>query len=86
MRQEARALPTAVCESSAQVLQGLEELALPQTPRYADSFNDTSVHWFPAHKLEQLSRDVWAFREEPDYQGCEDLEIIRRTAAAPAAE
>uniref|UniRef100_A0A8D2JGF8 SRR1 domain containing n=1 Tax=Sciurus vulgaris TaxID=55149 RepID=A0A8D2JGF8_SCIVU len=67
----------------AKVLEGLEERPLPQTPQYVDTFNDTSVHWFPAQKLGQLSRDMWTFREEPEYQGCEDLEIIRRKAADP---
>ncbi|XP_029777789.1 SRR1-like protein isoform X1 [Suricata suricatta] len=70
----------------AKVLQGLEERGLPQTPRYTDVFNDTSVHWFPARKLQQLPADTWAFREEPDYRDCEDLEIIRsRTRGPPAA-
>ncbi|XP_004628226.1 SRR1-like protein isoform X2 [Octodon degus] len=63
----------------AKILDGLEEVEFPQTPEYTDTFNDTSVHWFPTQKLEQLPRDLWTFREEPDYQGCEDLEIIRRT-------
>ncbi|KAM5190752.1 SRR1-like protein isoform 1-T1 [Callospermophilus lateralis] len=70
----------------AKILEGLEELELPQTPQYTDTFNDTSVHWFPAQKLEQLSRDVWAFREEPEYQDCEDLEIIRKTTIDPVAD
>lgn len=69
----------------AQILKGLEEHAFPQTPRYTDTFNDTSVHWFPVRKLTQLSADTWAFREEPDYQGCEDLEIIRNAAQGPSA-
>lgn len=43
-----------------------------------DTFNDISVHWFPLLKLEGLPRDLWASQEEPDYQDCEDLEIIRK--------
>ncbi|XP_051017694.1 SRR1-like protein [Acomys russatus] len=62
----------------AKILQGLEELPLPQTPRYTDAFNDTSVHWFPLLRLEALPRELWASREEPDYQNCEDLEMIRK--------
>ncbi|XP_021502617.1 SRR1-like protein isoform X2 [Meriones unguiculatus] len=62
----------------AKILKGLEESPLPQNPRYADTFNDTSVHWFPLQKLEGLPRDLWASREEPDYHNCEDLEIIRK--------
>ncbi|XP_032054934.1 SRR1-like protein [Aythya fuligula] len=62
----------------AKILKGTEEVALPAHPRYMDTFNDTSVHWFPLHKLEQLSAEVWEFLEEPTYQECEDLEIIRK--------
>ncbi|KAM9178596.1 SRR1-like protein [Mergus octosetaceus] len=62
----------------AKILKGTEEVALPAHPRYTDTFNDTSVHWFPLHKLEQLSAEVWEFLEEPTYQECEDLEIIRK--------
>lgn len=51
---------------------------LPAHPRYLDVFNDTSVHWFPLQKLKELSPEVWDCVEEPTYQDCEDLEIIRR--------
>ncbi|XP_037365751.1 SRR1-like protein [Talpa occidentalis] len=61
----------------AKILKGLEELEFPQASQYTDVFNDTSVHWFPVHKLKQLPTEIWAFQEEPDYQDCEDLEIIR---------
>ncbi|XP_065760670.1 SRR1-like protein isoform X4 [Muntiacus reevesi] len=67
----------------AKILTGLEEVVFPQTPRYMDVFNDTSVHWFPVQKLTQLPTDTWAFQEEPDYQDCEDLEIIRKTTEEP---
>ncbi|NXE69431.1 SRR1L protein, partial [Calcarius ornatus] len=62
----------------AKVLKGVEEVALPSHPRYLDTFNDTSVHWFPLDKLQELSPEVWEFVEEPMYQDCEDLEIIRK--------
>ncbi|NWR55564.1 SRR1L protein, partial [Bucorvus abyssinicus] len=62
----------------AKVLPGTEEAALPAHPRYLDIFNDTSVHWFPLQKLKELSPEVWDSVEEPTYQDCEDLEIIRR--------
>ncbi|KAL2767611.1 SRR1-like protein, partial [Daubentonia madagascariensis] len=61
----------------AKILKGQEECELPQTSKFMDIFNDTSIHWFPVQKLEQFSMEIWAFREEPDYQDCEDLEIIR---------
>ncbi|XP_023976711.2 SRR1-like protein [Physeter macrocephalus] len=71
----------------AKILKGREELAFPQTSQYTDVFNDTSVHWFPVQKLTQLSTDTWAFREEPDYQDCEGLEIIRnKTDEASATD
>ncbi|XP_014713340.1 SRR1-like protein [Equus asinus] len=71
----------------AKILKGLEELEFPQTSQYMDIFNDTSVQWFPVQKLKQLSTDTWAFRDEPDYQDCEDLEIIRDgTQEASAAD
>lgn len=72
-------------ERSAQVLGGLEEQEFPPTARYSDVFNDTSVHWFPVQKLQQLPSDAWACRAEPDYRDCEDLEIIRCQAGASAA-
>ncbi|KAJ7416133.1 SRR1 domain containing [Willisornis vidua] len=68
----------------AKVLKGTEEVALPSHPRYLDTFNDTSVHWFPLDKLQQLSPDIWNFVEEPTYQDCEDLEIIRNQDRAAA--
>ncbi|XP_053445771.1 SRR1-like protein [Nycticebus coucang] len=61
----------------AKILKGLEEFEFPQTSQFTDIFNDTSIHWFPVQKLDQLPKDIWAFQEEPDYQDCEDLEIIR---------
>ncbi|KAF1508390.1 SRR1-like protein, partial [Eudyptula minor novaehollandiae] len=62
----------------AKVLKGTEEVALPAHPRYLDTFNDTSVHWFPVQKLKELSPEVWDFAEEPTYQDCDNLEIIRK--------
>ncbi|XP_062944015.1 SRR1-like protein [Cynocephalus volans] len=68
----------------AKILKGLEELEFPLTSQYMDIFNDTSVHWFPVQKLEQLATDIWAFKEEPDYQDCEDLEIIMNKTKDPS--
>ncbi|XP_053938381.1 SRR1-like protein [Cuculus canorus] len=62
----------------AKVLKGTEEVALPDHPRYLDTFNDTSVHWFPLQKLKELSPEVWDFVEEPTYPDCDDVEIIRK--------
>ncbi|XP_025892488.1 SRR1-like protein [Nothoprocta perdicaria] len=62
----------------AKVLKGTEEIAFPSHPQYTDTFNDTSIHWFPLQKLKELSCEVWECVEEPTYQECEDLEIIRK--------
>ncbi|NXX38046.1 SRR1L protein, partial [Tricholaema leucomelas] len=62
----------------AKVLKVTEEVALPAHPRYLDTFNDTSIHWFPLEKLQELSPEIWDFVEEPTYEDCDNLEIIRR--------
>ncbi|NXV20053.1 SRR1L protein, partial [Cepphus grylle] len=64
----------------AKVLKGTEEVALPAHPQYLDTFNDTSVHWFPLQKLKELSPEVWDFVEEPTYE--EECEIIRKEDGA----
>ncbi|NWS77979.1 SRR1L protein, partial [Crotophaga sulcirostris] len=74
----------------AKVLKGMEEVALPDHPQYLDTFNDTSVHWFPLQKLKELSPEVWDFVEEPTYPDCDDVEIIRKedraAGCSPTAE
>uniref|UniRef100_A0A8C3T9U4 SRR1 domain containing n=1 Tax=Chelydra serpentina TaxID=8475 RepID=A0A8C3T9U4_CHESE len=62
----------------AKVLKGTEEAAFPVHPQYMDIFNDTSIHWFPLQKLKELPPEAWQFQEEPVYQECDDLEIIRK--------
>uniref|UniRef100_A0A8C4WDV4 SRR1 domain containing n=2 Tax=Gopherus evgoodei TaxID=1825980 RepID=A0A8C4WDV4_9SAUR len=62
----------------AKVLKGTEEAAFPIHPQYMDIFNDTSIHWFPLQKLKELPTETWQFQEEPVYQECDDLEIIRK--------
>ncbi|NXV45530.1 SRR1L protein, partial [Uria aalge] len=64
----------------AKVLKGTEEVALPAHPQYPDTFNDTSVHWFPLQKLKELSPEVWDLVEEPTYE--EECEIIRKEDGA----
>ena len=41
---------------------------------HTDIFNDLSVHWFPATRLEQLPPSEWSHAEEPAYDS--DVEII----------
>ncbi|KAM4707474.1 SRR1-like protein [Discoglossus pictus] len=58
-------------------LQVIEESAFPECPQYSDTFNDTSIHWFPVEKLGTLPSETWQLLDEPSYQECEDLEIIK---------
>ncbi|XP_009887466.1 PREDICTED: SRR1-like protein [Charadrius vociferus] len=69
----------------AKVLKGTEEVALPTHPRYLDTFNDTSVHWFPLQKLKDLSPEVWDFMEEPTYEECEIIRKDRADQCGPTA-
>ncbi|NXU53414.1 SRR1L protein, partial [Turnix velox] len=69
---------------STGILKGTEEAALPAHPRYLDTFNDTSIHWFPLQRLKELPPDVWNFLEEPTTY--EDCEIIRKDQSPAAAE
>ncbi|MBN3280630.1 SRR1L protein, partial [Polyodon spathula] len=62
-------------ESSAQMLRVVREVPFPDSPRYREIFNDTSVHCFPVERLRALPLALWDSPAEPDYQ--EDLEIIR---------
>ncbi|NXX76456.1 SRR1L protein, partial [Urocolius indicus] len=70
----------------AKVLKGTEEVALPAHPRYLDTFNDTSIHCFPLQKLQGLAPEVWDCVEEPTYQHCEELEIIRKEDRAEGSD
>ncbi|XP_058888858.1 SRR1-like protein isoform X1 [Acipenser ruthenus] len=64
-----------VFNSRAQMLGVVREVPFPDSPRYLEVFNDTSVHCFPAERLRALPPELWDSPAEPDYQ--EDLEIIR---------
>ncbi|XP_062398989.1 SRR1-like protein [Sardina pilchardus] len=55
-----------------------EETALPCSQRFLDVFNDTALICFTPQSLSQLPESTWADPEEPQYQHCPDLEIIRR--------
>ncbi|XP_063050279.1 SRR1-like protein [Engraulis encrasicolus] len=54
-----------------------EETALPCSQRFLDVFNDTSLIRFRPESLRQLPASSWTDPEEPQYQHCQDLEIIR---------
>ncbi|XP_028820909.1 SRR1-like protein [Denticeps clupeoides] len=54
-----------------------EETALPCSPRFSDVFNDTALIRFPRQNLHKLPESSWTFPVEPQYQHCQDLEIIR---------
>ncbi|XP_062854365.1 SRR1-like protein [Trichomycterus rosablanca] len=55
-----------------------EETSLPCSQRFLDVFNDTALIRFPSNKLHELSESTWAEPSEPQYENCQDLEIIRR--------
>ncbi|XP_044131324.1 SRR1-like protein isoform X2 [Bufo gargarizans] len=57
-------------------LQVVEETSLPESIHYSDVFNDTSIHSFPTAKLKSFPKETWQSQDEPQYQDCEDLEII----------
>ncbi|XP_041095957.1 SRR1-like protein [Polyodon spathula] len=57
------------------MLEVVREVPFPDSPRYLEIFNDTSVHCFPTERLRALPPALWDSPAEPDYQ--EDLEIIR---------
>lgn len=55
----------------------LLELAIINTFRYYDIFNDLALHVFPYKKLRLLSDDFWKYNhQEPDYHR-NDLEFVR---------
>ncbi|KAL2092563.1 hypothetical protein ACEWY4_012361 [Coilia grayii] len=55
-----------------------EETALPCSQRFLDVFNDTSLIQFTPENLKKLPKSSWSDPEEPQYQHCQDLEIIRK--------
>ncbi|XP_055511859.1 SRR1-like protein [Leucoraja erinacea] len=59
------------------ILAVTEEAAFPDSNRYLDVFNDTSIHQFPREKLDAKPKEFWEGAAEPMYQQCEDLEIIQ---------
>ncbi|XP_072002977.1 SRR1-like protein isoform X1 [Engystomops pustulosus] len=57
-------------------LQVVEETSFPESSHYGDVFNDTAIHRFSVAKLKSLPKETWQCQDEPQYQDCEDLEII----------
>ncbi|XP_017323906.1 SRR1-like protein [Ictalurus punctatus] len=55
-----------------------EETSLPCSQRFLDVFNDTALIRFPLNKLHQLPKSMWDEPSEPQYEHCQDLEIIQR--------
>ncbi|GAA6105893.1 SRR1-like protein [Tachysurus ichikawai] len=55
-----------------------EETSLPCSQRFLDVFNDTAVIRFPPHKLHKLPESIWYEPSEPQYEHCQDLEIIQQ--------
>ncbi|XP_017783321.1 PREDICTED: SRR1-like protein [Nicrophorus vespilloides] len=50
------------------------ELAIINSFKYYDMFNDTSLHIFPIDKLQLVSSEFWSDKEEPKY--ISDVEYI----------
>ncbi|KAM3611207.1 uncharacterized protein V6R79_014901 [Siganus canaliculatus] len=55
-----------------------QERQLPCPPRLIDVFSDTAVVTFPASSLSELPQSSWTEPLEPQYQHCDDLEIIQK--------
>ncbi|XP_018328361.1 SRR1-like protein [Agrilus planipennis] len=56
------------------------ELALINTFKYQDIFNDLSLHIFPNTKLYLISKEFWEDRDEPKYTD-NDIEFITKEMA-----
>ncbi|KAK3565832.1 hypothetical protein QTP86_015815 [Hemibagrus guttatus] len=59
------------------VIDVCEETSLPCSQRFLDVFNDTAIIRFPSHKLHKLPGIIWNEPSEPQYEHCQDLEIIQ---------
>ncbi|KAM9475546.1 SRR1-like protein [Clarias gariepinus] len=59
------------------VINACEETRLPCSQRFLDVFNDTALIRFPPLKLHNLPESTWDESSEPQYEHCQDLEIIR---------
>lgn len=49
------------------------EIVLENNFKYTDIFNDTSLHYFPKEKLEELSEDFWIKGDKPAYENTEEF-------------
>ncbi|XP_049820626.1 SRR1-like protein [Aethina tumida] len=52
------------------------ELAIINSFKYYEVFNDLAIHIFPFEKLNIISDDIWNFTNEPKYSDA-DIEFIR---------
>lgn len=52
------------------------ELAVVNSFKYFDVFNDTAIHIFPSSRLSLIPIDFWKNRTEPKYE--DDAEFIRK--------
>lgn len=50
------------------------ELAVINSFKYYDVFNDTAIHMFPVNRLSLISEDFWRNRDEPNY--LDDSEFV----------
>lgn len=59
------------------ILPYTEEHPIPNLHEHSDVFNNTSVHFFPEHRLCHVSEEFWLDNPEPQYP--EDVEIELQT-------
>lgn len=52
------------------------EIDIPNTFKFDDVFNNTSLHYFCSEKLSNLEKSVWCLNIDPEYDS--DDEIIRK--------
>ncbi|XP_029016858.1 SRR1-like protein [Betta splendens] len=62
----------------SQAVSVCEERPLPCPSRVIDTFSDTAVITFPTRCLNKLPKSTWVEPPEPQYQDCNELEIILR--------
>lgn len=55
-----------------------EERMLPCPSHMIDVFSDTAVLSFPSSGLDKLPQSTWTNPPEPQYEHCQDLEIVLR--------
>lgn len=53
-----------------------EEIAIENSFKFTDIFNDTSIHTFARETLEKIDREIWKKRSEQSPSYADDIELI----------